>query len=55
MAHVSNTDENAYQPPRLRVLGSVQVLTQSTKTLGLGDGILFWQAPGGGGGVSHTS
>jgi hypothetical protein len=56
MTHVSAGHDKDYQPPRLEVLGPVHVLTQSFKTLGLGDGILFWHAPGGGGGgVGHTS
>jgi hypothetical protein len=50
MTHVSAGKDRAYVPPRLEVLGSVRVLTQSLKQIGLGDGILFHHPQGGGGG-----
>jgi hypothetical protein len=55
MTHPVAGNDRAYVPPRLEVLGSVRVLTQSLKQIGLGDAILFHHTQGGGGGVSNSS
>lgn len=53
---MNSSSRRAYEAPHLRPLGSVHELTQ-TKTLGLGDALLWHGSSGGGGGgaVSNGS
>jgi hypothetical protein len=45
MGSVSPTAAAAYEPPSLRVLGSVHALTQQNKNYGASDGFTFQGAP----------